>query len=218
MHGENYDYSSQMGNFNFSLSLNTLGKMSKQPLLFLIGFSLCLVYSCCNDKDVFHELPGDTGRYYDKNDTVVFYSSETETYDTFLVCSRHDGFFGDEFRGTYCSWVEYFHRKWYELCLDSCGTERIFDINFERIAKGSDIYVRSYYENDEYRDRAHLWTDTAQVLSQSINGFTYNDVYPCSFYANILNDSLKSGLISMEYGIIQYSFENSTYSLLNPER
>ena len=208
----------------FVLNLNTLGKMFKQSLLFLIGFGLCLVYSCCNEEDVYHALPGDTGRYYDDNDTVVFYSPETETYDTFLVCYRSDGFLGDEFRGTYCSWLEYFHRKWYELCLDSCGTERVFTsgtkrvfiINFHRIATGSDISLKSYYENDEYSDIAHVLTDTSQVLSRNINGFTYDDVYPCSFYS-FANDSLKSALISMEYGIIQYNYEFVTYILLNDE-
>ena len=191
--------------------------MTVKFLPILVGLSICFTFSCCNDEDVYHSLPDETGRYYDNNDTISFYCSETDTYETFTICYHSDGFLGDEIRDTYCSWVDYKQRKNYKLYLDSCGTQRFFYIGFNKVSKGSNIKIDSYYKYLESGgDHTSFYTDTTELQTFNILGSTYDDVYFCTFHS-FANDSLKSVLVSIEYGIIQYSFENSTYSLLNDE-
>lgn len=176
--------------------------------------SLCLglLYSCC-EEDVYHYLPSEAGRYYIENDTIIFYSQDTEEYETYIVCYEETGFPMDEISGTWCSHFVLFENHYFELFRDSCGSERFFRVRNNKNSGYISSDVSSFYSNEDSEIQN---VNTINDFNQSfeIFGYTYKNLAIIEFSAN---DSLKSILYSIEYGIVQYEFENITYSLLRDE-
>lgn len=176
--------------------------------------SLCLglLYSCC-EGDVYHYLPSEAGRYYIENDTIIFYSQDTEKYETYIVCKEVTSFSMEEFKGAWCSYFELFEKQYFDIFRDSCESERFFRVrnnkNFGYISSD----VSSFYSEGDY-DVQYVNTINDFNHSLEIQGSTYTNLAILEFSAN---DSLKSILYSVEYGIVQYEFENITYSLLRDE-
>lgn len=188
--------------------------MKHLVLIATVWLSLITLSSCCNEEDVNHRLPSHVGMYYEDNDTIVFYSEETDEYETYVVCDRRERMYGEEINGTWCSWVEYYHGMNYTLSRDSCDSPRYFSIGYERLSLGSTSHIYSYYQEDSY-DASFSLYDSDHKKSEEILGDIYYEVADGKIH---IGDSLKSFLFSKEYGIIQYSFEHKTFSLLRNEK
>jgi hypothetical protein len=188
--------------------------MKNRTKILLFGLVyLLIISSCCNEEDVYHKFPSHFGKYYEDNDTIVFYSEETDEYETYIVCDQYDGFSGDEKYSTFCNWVEYYQSIHYLLDRDSCDSQRSFQIMCVQNSAASSSHIISDYQGDT-RDASFTLYDSDQKNTVEILGNTYYEVADGKIQTG---DSLKSYLFSEEYGIIQYSFENLTFSLLRNE-
>ena len=182
-------------------------------LIATVCISLIVLSSCCNEEDIYYKLPSHFGKYYEDNDTIVFYSEETDEYETFIVCDQDEGFSGDEKHSTFCSWVEYYQGIRYKLDKDSCNSQRFFQILSNQYSRASSSDIISNYQGNT-RDASFTLYDSNQKNTVEILGNTYYKVAEGKIF---IGDSLKLFLFSEEYGIIQYSFENLTFSLLRNE-
>ena len=176
---------------------------------FLIVVIMFLMISCCNEEDRHHWYPEEAVRYYNENDTITFYSVETGQFEVYPICDREPMSASWEHKGTWCYYVETFHGIRYSLQKDSCASDLGIVVS---IKSENNIAINwDYSEGRDYFDLNPLESHSAPI---NVLGSIYENTFeiPNGKYGS---DSIKSVIFSFEYGIIQYNFNNATYSLVN---
>lgn len=173
---------------------------------------LCLLFiiSCCNEKGRYYWFPEDAVRFYNDHDTITFYSSELNEYEVYPVCSRDTLLSLNEYMDR-CNNADYLYSIEYSLVKDSCVADREFNI---QINSDNSIYFHSIYSADHFENVFLLYNEFPKSTIVVL-GKTYENTIELD---NSFSDSLEFVIFSLEYGIIQFKFENVTFSLINDEK
>jgi len=171
---------------------------------------LLAMNSCNCPDDVYYKLPSEAVRYYEENDTIQFFSEETQSFEKFIVCDRIDAHEVERTEDRCKQGIHYF-MKIYDLYEDSCNSDHYFRL-FVKSRGDSDFVYDEFYKNDS----DDLWANynDSPKTTVEILGHTYENTI---FIQSVFNDSLNGIRVSYEFGIIQRVFEHTTFNLVNDE-
>jgi len=185
--------------------------MARSHFVVMNLITLWLLHSCCDSGEIYHNLPTENGKYYIDNDTIRFYSAELDQVETYLVCYEHFGSDIDENSSFFCKQTVIYESSRFHLNRDGCESNRHFEvIGSTRSESGFVPLINAQYEQGVVKDYSRI-DKTKESQTVDIMGYTYNDVTYCIFEDN---DSLVSVIHSIEFGIVQYSFDHATFSLI----
>jgi len=168
--------------------------------------------SCFCPDDVEYRYPKEFIRYYDDHDTIKFYSSETQTYEIFIVCRRiteHEY----EISRDRCEQETHYYSRYYECFKDSCNSGEFYRLNIEGGHKHYIIY-HGFYANTLLDDDLSAIYENSPKYPVEILGHTYENTI--SLVSHVI-DSIESILYTHEYGVIQRNYENVTFNFVNDE-
>ena len=171
-------------------------------IVFILG-------SCCNEEDSHYWFPDEAIRYYNTNDSIIFYSPELESIAEYIVCSIDTGHSIFDY-GDFCGRQDHYYPIRYDIHLDSCENERFFRIN---ISPDSLVIVIFNYD----KDRHDYFNFDYRILTKSqveINDVIYEDVIE---YNDPKSDRVRSFLFSLSHGILQYQSDSLTFSLVHDD-
>lgn len=189
-------------------------KMMMQIYRFLaLSFIITIIYTLgsCDCEDQYRSLTELAGRYYDDNDTIVFYSPESNTYETYIICLKEEGYDEGSPRSEWgCYYLVHDQYKYFHLYRDSCNSGRYFHLRIDRYVDGSKATI-GILDSFQYIQYASTISEESRWETREILGFQYEDITTCELSRE---SDLSSMLYSQEYGIVQYTFNQQIFSLL----
>lgn len=185
----------------------------KRFIIIFASASLAITFICCNRdcKDEYHYLPENAERYYEDNDTIVFYCEESDEYATYEVCNRGDSFMDSPQSSLWCDWIHYDQYKAHAFYRDSCDSDHLISTQVELWSNlGTRTSIAFQYGHNQVQALTVV-SEPETWNSYEILGIRYEDVSECEIS---WEGSISSMLYSQEYGVVQYVFENKIFSLL----
>ncbi|MFO7669392.1 MAG: hypothetical protein R6W31_07015 [Bacteroidales bacterium] len=184
--------------------------MKRQSRIFVLsGLCIFFISSCCREGDSYFWFPKEAIQYYNENVAIKYYSPELQSEENYFVCRIDTGHSIFDY-GDFCGRQDHYYPILYDVVLDSCENEKYF-----RITIAPDTIVKVIFEYGGNRHDYFKFNYTSEEKFQvEINGIKYNDVI---IQNGTVNDSIEAFSFSLNYGILQYEFNEITFNLLPNE-